>query len=119
MSKKNKSVNENYSFAYSTQSSYNPFEALKGLTSDSQEEESSRTEIIELHFQRKGRNGKPVTLVRGLAEEELQVHAKALKNLCGVGGSAKEGEIILQGNQRDKCALYFKEKGFKTKNVGS
>ncbi len=120
MSKKSKPINDDYSFAYSSSSGYNPFEALKSLGSDHEEAShgTANPAVIELMFERKGRNGKPVTLIRGLPEQDLESHAKALKNLCGVGGSFKEGEILLQGNQREKCEGYFKDKGFKTKKIG-
>ena len=119
MNKKNKNINEDYDFAYSTSSSYNPFEALKSLANSDVNDEPFASNAIELYFERKGRNGKPVTLVKGIAHDQLEIHAKALKTLCGVGGSVKEGEIILQGNQREKCEAYFKNKGFKTKRIGS
>jgi len=75
---------------------------------------------LELHFEKKGRGGKQVVVVRGFEGpvEELAELGKHLKQICGVGGSTKNGEIILQGNVRDKANSYLEKKGYKTKRVG-
>ncbi len=59
---------------------------------------------LRVRIDRKKRNGKIVTLVEGFVgtEDDLKKLAKILKNKCGVGGSAKEGEIILQGEHVPK-----------------
>jgi len=59
---------------------------------------------LRVRIDRKKRNGKTVTLVEGFVgtEDDLKELAKILKNKCGVGGSAKEGEIILQGEHVPK-----------------
>jgi translation initiation factor 1 len=66
----------------------------------------------------KHRAGKTVTIVYGFvgAEEDMNVLGKALKNQCGTGGSVKDGEIIIQGDHRQKVFQYLKQKGYnKTK----
>lgn len=71
-------------------------------------------------YEKKGRNGKPVTILEGYQgnDDDFKKLAKEIKSILGVGGSAKEGIIILQGNYRDKVMEILKNKGFKVKRVG-
>lgn len=68
----------------------------------------------------KGRKGKGVTLVSGFAlnAEEIKSIGKTLKQLCGTGGTVKDGVVEIQGDQRDKIVEYLKEKGFDVKKAG-
>lgn len=68
----------------------------------------------------KGRGGKVVTLVKGFVgkEEDLEKLAKLLKTKCGVGGTAKDMEIVIQGDVRDKVADILIKEGFKVKKAG-
>jgi len=75
---------------------------------------------LRVQLDKKSRAGKQVTLVTGFIGkiEDLEALGKTLKNLCGSGGSAKDGEILVQGDQRDKVLKYLLEKGYKAKKAG-
>ena len=64
--------------------------------------------------------GKVATLVKGFigSEADLKALGKLLKSKCGVGGSAKDGEIIIQGNMREKVMEILKKEGYNYKRVG-
>ena len=71
-------------------------------------------------LEKKGRNGKPVTLIEGFlgTEDELKKISKKIKSELGIGGSEKDGIIIIQGNNRDKIMAILQNLGYKTKRVG-
>lgn len=75
--------------------------------------EPSEQELI-VRIDRKGRAGKQVTLVGGFVgrEEDLKELGKMLKVKCGVGGSAKDGEIVIQGDFRERVTALLKEAGY-------
>jgi len=62
----------------------------------------------------KGRGGKVATIVRGFvgSTEDLQNLGRLLKQACGVGGSVKDGEIIIQGDHRDRVTALLVQKGY-------
>ena len=66
---------------------------------------------------RRARAGKQVTLVSGFVgkDEDLAALAKTLKTKCGVGGSAKDGQILIQGDWRDRVVELLKSMGYKAK----
>jgi translation initiation factor 1 len=76
--------------------------------------------IVRLHRESKGRGGKPVTLIRGLAlaEPDMKQLAKQLKQRCGVGGAVKNGCIEIQGDQRELLLSLLEERGFRVKIAG-
>lgn len=66
------------------------------------------------------RKGKPITILEGYngADSDFKMLTKELKTKLSVGGSFKDGKIIIQGDYRDKIMSLLQEKGFKTKRVG-
>ena len=84
---------------------------------DSQEETSTLSknqQKLRLNMERAGRRGKTVTLVKGFVgtEEDINALCKLLKQKCGVGGSVKDGEIIIQGDHRQRLVEILKKEGY-------
>src|ERR1041385_6927399 len=79
-----------------------------------------RQQTIYLHRDSKGRLGGTVTLVKNLilSKDELKELAKRLKQICGSGGTIREGVIEIQGEQREKIAEELKKIGYKVKIAG-
>lgn len=77
-------------------------------------------QTVYLHHESKGRAGKGVTLLKGLAlpPADLAALAKTLKQACGTGGTVKDGVIEIQGEQREKIAALLRGLGFKVKIAG-
>jgi translation initiation factor 1 len=84
------------------------------------ESTNQRKQNLEAHYSNKKRAGKVVTLIRGFqgSNLELKTLSKMLKNSLGVGGTVKNGEIIIQGNSRDKIMDILKKMGHDVKRVG-
>lgn len=108
MSKKNKP--DARGFVYSTDPNF------------SFEEENSTTETLpaaqqklRIRLDTKHRAGKAVTLIEGFIgkTEDLEDLGRKLKSFCGTGGSAKDGEIIVQGDQREKVMQWLLKNGYK------
>ena len=76
---------------------------------------------LRVWLDRKQRAGKVVTLVKGFVgrDADLQELARLLKTKCGVGGAAKEGEIIIQGDHRDRVVEILTKSGYRCKKAGS
>ena len=108
MSKKNK--NDKHGFVYSTDPNFK-FE--------NEEEQGAETlpakqQKLRIRLDTKHRGGKTATLIEGFIGEagDLEDLGKKLKNYCGTGGSVKDAEIIIQGDQRDKVLQWFQRNGY-------
>lgn len=75
---------------------------------------------LKIMLDKKARAGKQVTLITGFIgkNEDLETLAKKLKNYCGTGGSAKDNEIIIQGDMREKILTYLLSNNYKAKKAG-
>ena len=82
-------------------------------------EEKQCTQRLDVMLDKRNRNGKKVTLVVNFdgSEEALKQLAKELKQHCGVGGSARGGEILIQGDFREKILAYLKDNGYKARII--
>lgn len=114
---KNNDWKERLNVVYSTNPNYN-------YEMDDDEEQTTlqpSQQRLRVQLDRKNRGGKVVTLVTGFVgtEDDLKELGKLLKNKCGVGGSTKNGEIIVQGDFKQKVLELLKKEGFtQTKPVG-
>ncbi len=114
MSKKNKP--DTRGFVYSTDPNFS-FEEEQSTAETLQPEQQK----LKVRLDTKHRAGKAVTLVDGFIgkEEDLEELGKKLKSFCGTGGSAKDREIIVQGDQREKVLQWLVKNGYKqSKKIG-
>ena len=112
MSKKKDRMNVVYSTNPNFSYEYNEEEVQETLPNGQQ--------TLYVSLDRKQRGGKEVTLVEGFigSEDDLKELGKLLKSKCGVGGTAKDGEVIVQGSFRDKVMEILVKEGFKVKRKG-
>lgn len=115
MAKKKLGLEDLGGFVYSTEKDFEP--STSAEKKDSLEPSQQQ---LEAHYSSKGRAGKKVTVITGFvgSKEELVDLGKLLKKKCGVGGSVKDEEIIIQGDVREEIMEFLKKKGFQVKRVG-
>lgn len=112
---KKKVLNDFGGIMYSTDPSFSYEEAPiteENLTNAQQD--------LRVMLDRKNRGGKAVTLITGFRGSETQLSdlGKMLKTKCGVGGAAKDGEIMIQGDFKEKVFLLLQNEGYKVKKSG-
>lgn len=113
MSKKN---NGRQNVVYST----NPNFSYEEEEDDNQETLDPGNQKLYVSIDKKSRAGKEVTLIEGFTgtDDDLKDLGKQLKSKCGVGGSVKDGDILIQGNFRDKIMQLLEKEGYKVVRKG-
>lgn len=108
MAKKNRG--DSRGFVYST----DPDFQFQNEEDAPQNTQAPASQKLRISLDRKQRAGKSVTLVTGFlgTNDDLEQLGKALKNYCGTGGSVKENEIIIQGDQREKVLQWLLKNGY-------
>jgi len=116
MGRKNNDWKNRSGMVYSTKDDFE-FEEDSGIE---EETLSPSQQNLKVMLDKKARGGKKVTLVAGFvgSEDDLKELGKELKSKCGVGGSAKDGEILIQGDNRDKVLGLLLKGGYRAKKSG-
>lgn len=114
MNKKNKKNREGIVYSTSDEFDYD----YEGQTAQATLPPSQQN--LKVQLDKKARAGKKVSIINGFigSENDLKELGKLLKSKCGVGGSVKDGEIIIQGDFRDKIMEVLKKDGYQVKKIG-
>ena len=101
--------------------STNPDFSYESEEDDNGVDMDPKSQNLRVWLDKKQRAGKKVTLIKGFvgSEDKINALAKMLKSRCGVGGTAKDGEIIIQGDFRDRVVEILTKEGYKAKKAGN
>lgn len=107
---KNNDWKDRLNIVYST----NPDFSYETTEEETNETLPKNQQKLRVSIEKKGRGGKTVTLVKGFVgtEDDLKSLSKSLKTKCGVGGSTKDGEIIIQGDFKQRIIDLLKTEGY-------
>lgn len=116
MSKKNNDWKKRDGVVYSTSSDFE----FSYQQNDEAQTLPPQKQTLRVQLDKSGRAGKQVTLVTGFigTEADLETLTKLIKSKCGVGGSQKDGEGLIQGDVRDKVVLILQKEGYKARRIG-
>ncbi|MEI8109732.1 MAG: translation initiation factor [Chitinophagia bacterium] len=114
MKKKNRLTGNG--IVYSTDPTFSPEPEEQAIDTLSPGEQ-----LLRIYLDKKQRAGKVVTLIAGFIgrDSDMEDLGKQLRNYCGTGGSAKDGIMLVQGDQREKVMQFLNKQGFsKAKKIG-
>jgi translation initiation factor 1 len=116
MAKNKNTNNSSGGFVFSTNPNFRPEEEEEAMETLAPSQQDLRVWLEKNH-----RGGKTATVVKGFigTDDDLDVLGKTLKTKCGTGGSAKDGEIIVQGDHREKVVTLLIQMGYRAKKAGA
>ena len=116
MKQKKKTLDDLGGIMYSTDPSF----IYESVDDNVNEVIPNNQQDLRVMLDRKNRGGKAVTLITGFlgSDSDLETLTKMLKTKCGVGGSCKDGEVLIQGDFRDKVMQLLQKEGYKVKKSG-
>ncbi len=114
---KSNSLSDLGGMVYSTNPNYRPEEN----DIESNDTPAPGQQDLRVWLEKNHRGGKTATVIKGFvgSDDDLDALGKTLKTKCGTGGTAKDGEIIIQGDHREKIMTLLSQLGYKAKKAGS